>query len=331
MIRHGELISPYGTTNYVPSFNFYYLIAGDGSATATFNPSPALAGGTYDIYAWWSIHPNRATNAKYLINHDGGTDEVIVNQEQNGGQWNLLGQYDFAAGTGSVVLTSEGANEYIMADAVRWYRTDGGDEVIVDDPDATYTGTWTEGTDARYGTSYRYHNISTESDTATWTPNIPVADTYSVYAWWHENTDRATDSPFTINHDGGSPTVTKDQQQDGGTWNLLGTYSFAAGTSGNVQLGVSDTGRVIADAIGWDSDGVFESDWNGDGVLDPEIVIDDTDAAYAGTWTLLTTDRYKHSTKWHYAPTWDADATVFESVGGVMSSGGLNSNHACGT
>ena len=40
-----------------------------------------------------ATHPNRATNAKYLINHDGGQAEVIVNQEQNGGRWNLLGTY----------------------------------------------------------------------------------------------------------------------------------------------------------------------------------------------------------------------------------------------
>jgi hypothetical protein len=156
MIRHGELISPYGTTSYVPSFNFYYLIGGDGSATATFTPT--LAGGTYNVYAWWTAHTNRATNTKYVINYDGGSVEVTTNQEQNGDQWNLLGQYDFAAGTsGNVVLTSDGANEYIMADAVRWYRTDDGDEVIVDDADATYQGTWTSAAVGYNSTQHYYY------------------------------------------------------------------------------------------------------------------------------------------------------------------------------
>ncbi len=91
VIRHGELISPPGTTRYVPSFNFYYYVPGDGSGTATFTPT--LAGGTYNIYAWWSEAWNRATNTKYLINQDSGQSEVIVNQEENGGQWNLLGQF----------------------------------------------------------------------------------------------------------------------------------------------------------------------------------------------------------------------------------------------
>ena len=30
--------------------------------------------------------------------------------------------------------------------------------------------------------------------------------------------------------------------------------------------GITATGLVVADAIGWDSDEVFSHDWNGDGV-----------------------------------------------------------------
>jgi hypothetical protein len=160
MIRHGELISPYGTTSYVPSFNFYYLIAGDGSATATFTATGLS--GIYDVYAWWTAHPNRATNAKYIINHDGGVAEVIKDQEQNGGQWNLLGRYDFNGIDDYVVLTSDGANEYIMADAVGWDSDlDGTPDIIVDDADAgaTFQGTWTEASanPDLYGTSERYY------------------------------------------------------------------------------------------------------------------------------------------------------------------------------
>lgn len=330
MIRHGELISPRGTTKFVPAVNFFYLIEGDGSATATFTPSPSLLGGTYDVYAWWSVHANRATNAKFLVNHDGGQDEVVVNQEQNGGQWNLLGQYDIAAGTGSVVLTNEGANQYIMADAIRWYRTDGGDEVIEDDPDAAYAGSWTVSEHYRYGSSYRYHNTGSGTDTATWTPDILSAGTYSVYAWWHAEAANTTSAPYTINYDGGSAPVTKDQEQDGGQWNLLGTYPFAVGTSGNVVLGESSLGRAAADVIGWDSDGVFVDDWNGDGILDPEILLDDPSAVFTGTWTSWTTERYLHSTTYIYAPTKDATADALDSIGGNMNiSGSLAGNHVC--
>ena len=329
MIRHGELISPPGTTRYVPSFDFYYYVPGDGLGTATFTPT--LAGGTYDIYAWWSEAWNRAQYTKYLINYDSGQSEVIVNQKENGGQWNLLGQFTITTASGAVTLTSDGADQYIFADAIRWYRTDGSDEVIVDDQNAIYTGTWTDFLDARYGTSYRYHSAVAGTDSATWTPNIPSTGTYSVYAWWHANTDRATDAPYTINFDGGSASVTKDQQQNGGAWNLLGTYSFVAGTSGNVQLGITATGIVVADAIGWDSDGTFSNDWNGDGVSDPEIVLDDTNASYAGAWTYSTTNRYGSSTKYYFAPIKDPGATANQSVGGIMQSYGHTSNHSCRT
>jgi hypothetical protein len=102
--------------------------AGDGSATATWTPHIPEAG-DYNVYAWWTTHPNRATNAKYIINHDeGAPDEVIVNQEVDGSQWNLLGQYYFDGTDDSVVLTSEGANEYIIADAIMIAKTPVGDE-----------------------------------------------------------------------------------------------------------------------------------------------------------------------------------------------------------
>ncbi|MEW5804457.1 MAG: choice-of-anchor X domain-containing protein [bacterium] len=168
MIRHGELISPSGTSQYTPALNFFYLTEGDGSATATF--THPLAGGTYDVYAWWSDNSNRSTCAKYIINYQGGSDSVIVDQEQNGGQWNLLGQYPFAAGSeGSVVLTSEGANEYIMADAIKWDRTDAGDTVIVDDPNASYVGTWALSTSnpEQYGSGSRYCYAPVKDSEAT--------------------------------------------------------------------------------------------------------------------------------------------------------------------
>ena len=48
------------------------------------------------------------------------------------------------------------------------------------------------------------------------------------------------------------------------------------------------TGRIIADAVGWDRDGVFTDDWNCDGVNDPEILIDDPGASFTGSWTTYT-------------------------------------------
>jgi hypothetical protein len=78
-----------------------------------------------------------------------------------------------------------------------------------------------------------------------------------VYAWWSalKNSgayDRDSAADYTIVYDGGSETVVKDQDVDSGQWNLLGTYSFAAGTGGHVEL-VRDTNNgangTSADAV----------------------------------------------------------------------------------
>ena len=91
--------------------------AGDGSSTATFRPN-LPTGGRYQVFARWTSHPNRATNAPYTIHHANGQDTVRVNQEQDGGKWILLGEYDFVPGTAGRVVLSNDADEYVVADAV---------------------------------------------------------------------------------------------------------------------------------------------------------------------------------------------------------------------
>jgi hypothetical protein len=113
------------------------------------------------------------------------------------------------------------------------------------------------GEDQEYGNGLRFITNTTGSawGTATWTPNIPAAGDYKVYAWWMEHTanNRATDVPYTVYYNGGSETVRVDQTDagpGGGKWNLLGTWNFTAGTSGQVVLSNDANHRfVIADAI----------------------------------------------------------------------------------
>jgi hypothetical protein len=99
--------------------SYHYSAAGDGSARADWKPEFAVAG-YYDVYALWSAYSNRASNAPYIINRQGGSDTVIVNQQINGGVWNLLGRYYFNQGkSGDVALTNK-ANGIVIADAVRF-------------------------------------------------------------------------------------------------------------------------------------------------------------------------------------------------------------------
>jgi hypothetical protein len=133
--------------------------------------------------------------------------------------------------------------------------------ITVDNSDLANFSTWPLAPDpdkwgckvqtGSYGSAgTRCHNSpGTGSSTATWIPDITNLGDYEVYAWWTSGGSRATDAPYTINYDGGSETVYVNQKTDGSQWNLLGTYTFAAGTSGSIVLSDDANGYVIADAV----------------------------------------------------------------------------------
>ncbi len=82
--------------------------------------------GTYQVFAWYPQGANRTTNAPYVMDYNGGTQTIYVNQQTNGGQWNLLGKYFFNGGTnGDVKITDAfpDAGKVVMADAVKFVHT----------------------------------------------------------------------------------------------------------------------------------------------------------------------------------------------------------------
>ena len=127
-------------------------------------------------------------------------------------------------------------------------------EYVIDNTGATYSGTWStssSGTD-RYGADYRYRSGATNGTAyAQFTPNLPFAGTYDVYAWYSQGANRNTAARYVVNYNGGSANITLNQETGGGNWVILGRYNFAAGTAGYVRLTdiSSDTDVVIADAV----------------------------------------------------------------------------------
>jgi hypothetical protein len=222
--------------------------AGSGANTATWTPT-IFEAGYYNVYAWWTSHSNRASNAPYTINHSGSSETVRVNQKVNGGKWNLLGTYPFAVGTSGSVVLSDDVNGYVIADAIKFERADP-NVIIRDNINAVYVGTWPSFANLMaYGGEAQYHEAGSGGNTATWTPLILEAGNYNVYAWWVAHANRATNALYTINYAGSSAEVRVTQRINGGQWNLLGTYPFAAGTSGSVVLTDDANGYINADAI----------------------------------------------------------------------------------
>ncbi|OZG69902.1 hypothetical protein BTA51_28785, partial [Hahella sp. CCB-MM4] len=88
-----------------------YLYASNGQPSFIWDT--ALAGSApHEVFAKWTAHSNRASNATYRIHHlDGNgqatTTDVVVNQQLNGGEWISLGSFAFG-GQGKVELLTSG-------------------------------------------------------------------------------------------------------------------------------------------------------------------------------------------------------------------------------
>lgn len=134
---------------------------------------------------------------------------------------------------------------------------------IIDNQQANFTGSWVTGTSStdKYGADYRYKSRATTGFYGDFIPSILTAGNYKVYETHPQGNNRTTDAPHTIHYNGGSQTVYVNQTVGGGvaggTFNLLGTFNFAAGTAGYVRITDGFTSgiagqtatNVMADAI----------------------------------------------------------------------------------
>jgi hypothetical protein len=135
------------------------------------------------------------------------------------------------------------------------FRTAG--SVIVDNPEAGYTGNWIAGTTApdKFADDYRFASTSGNGSTASaiFSPSITTPGDYDVFIWYPQGGNRTTNAPVTIFHGGGVLSTRVNQESGGGAWRQVGTnLSFRAGTNGFARLsnGTSDTNQVVvADAF----------------------------------------------------------------------------------
>lgn len=131
-------------------------------------------------------------------------------------------------------------------------------DIILDNPDALYSGVWTIATSApdKYGSYYEYAATVSGSSgmaDAIYTPNIFLAGNYDVSIWYPQGTNRSVRAPLLIAFNGASVVTNVDQTIGGGSWRLIASRKeFVPGTNGFVEI-KNNTGEinriVLADAV----------------------------------------------------------------------------------
>lgn len=86
---------------------------------------------------------------------------------------------------------------------------------------------------------FTYTSTSTTVDTCyvQWTPTIPSAGNYEVFANIPSANATATAARYKVYYNGGNQTVIVNQATHNNQWVSLGTYNFAQGATGYVRLG----------------------------------------------------------------------------------------------
>ncbi len=130
-------------------------------------------------------------------------------------------------------------------------------EIIIDNdvPSSGYseTGTWSNGSVAGYGGTYRVATSSgSENATASFVPNVTQSGLYWVSVRCIAGTNRATDVSYTVIHAGDTSLVKVNQEIHGETWVYLGQFYFITGATNKITLSnfSLETGQaIIADAV----------------------------------------------------------------------------------
>ena len=103
----------------------------------------------------------------------------------------------------------------------------------------------------RFGADYRFASPVAASDPAWYKFPIPENGNYRVEAWWPALPGYNNDTPYVIVTASGNQSIRVNQQANGGSWRVLGTFALTAGDDNKVGVSrwTSGVGYVIADAV----------------------------------------------------------------------------------
>lgn len=138
-----------------------------------------------------------------------------------------------------------------------WSFATAGD-LILDNTEATFTGSWSTGTSAtdKFGADYRFITVSGgggATASAVFTPTITTRGYYDVFIWYPQGGNRPTNAAVSVFYSGVTVGTSVNQTINGGGWRQVGTnLHFLPGTNAFVRVSnaSTDTGKVVmADAV----------------------------------------------------------------------------------
>jgi len=216
----------------------YRYHAGDAaSASARWSyPGTIPFAEVYEVQVMWSAGSNRATNAPYEVMINGTPHQTLrgecgYDQRSSGGQWHTLGTYRLNVGDSLAVTLGCNANNYVIADAVRFlFKGDNySGPITVDNSNADsfslYGDNWSKGSaPVPYGSDYLYHITTSRGDRsnfARWSAIAPDDGEYAVWAYWVPGQNRTTDALFRAQGGDSVEDISVNQKVGGSGWNHL--------------------------------------------------------------------------------------------------------------
>jgi uncharacterized repeat protein (TIGR02543 family) len=166
--------------------------------------------------------------------------------------------FTFVGWSGDIVTTNNPINVTMTQSKTFVANFISAADIIIDNPEASYSGVWTIGTSSvdKYGSYYQYTSTITGNigiAVATYTPNIITAGQYDVSIWYPQGSNRSVRAPVLVAFDGGSFTTNVNQTTGGGGWRLIASHkNFTQGTNGFVDIknNTGETNKVVmADAV----------------------------------------------------------------------------------
>jgi hypothetical protein len=90
------------------SFGTNYLAIGRGTGTnwVQFTPN-IVTPGDYEVFEWHPRRKDASATVPVIVQCNGGTVNLVLNQQTNPGRWTSLGRYNFLAGTNSFVRVTD--------------------------------------------------------------------------------------------------------------------------------------------------------------------------------------------------------------------------------